>query len=109
MMNFGRWDKVLVATLLAGMVAGSADAAPKKMKMSSFVPPTHMLTALMQDFVKELSAASNGEVEIEYFGAEALGKADAQGLPGEDLYREYVKALEAMDKPVLVKLPELLK
>ena len=77
-MSFGRWGKMLAATFLAGLVAGSANAEPKEMKMSSFLPPTHILTGLLQGFAKELSAASNGEVEIEYFGAEALGKAVEQ-------------------------------
>ena len=50
-------------------------AEPIKMKFSSYIGPAHIATPLFQAYIKELNAASNGTVIVEYFGAETLGKA----------------------------------
>jgi TRAP-type C4-dicarboxylate transport system substrate-binding protein len=70
--------------LLAGLcaaaavpLAASAQQAkePLRMKFSSFTTPAHFMTPLMQDYARELTNASGGSVAVEYYGAEALGKA----------------------------------
>jgi TRAP-type transport system periplasmic protein len=50
-------------------------AEPIRMKFSSYTGPAHITTPIFQAYIKELNAASNGTVIIEYYGAETLGKA----------------------------------
>ena len=65
--------------LAAGPQASAQTSAERKMmKLSSFTSPTHFLTPIVEQFAADLSAASNGEAEIDVFIAEALGKATEQ-------------------------------
>jgi TRAP-type C4-dicarboxylate transport system substrate-binding protein len=50
-------------------------ASPIKMKFAWPGTASHPLTAPTQEFLKELSEASNGTVVIDFHGAEQLGKA----------------------------------
>ena len=50
-------------------------ASPIKMKFAWPATPKHPWTSHAQEWVKELSEASNGTVVIDFYGAEALGKA----------------------------------
>jgi len=53
----------------------AVQSAERTMKVSTFIPPTHFLSPIISDLVKDLSDASNGEVAFDIYGAEALGKA----------------------------------
>lgn len=65
----------LCAAALIPASAAAQQGKELRMKMSSFTTPAHFMTAHMQDYARELSQASNGVVLVEYYGAEALGKA----------------------------------
>jgi TRAP-type transport system periplasmic protein len=68
---------VIIGLFLAPiMLSDQGEAAePIKMKFSSYIGPAHAATPVFQAYIKELNAASKGTVIVEYFGAEALGKA----------------------------------
>lgn len=71
-----------LAVAAAGMVSSSAAAQqgtkPVRMKMSSFTTPVHFMTGHLKEYARELSEASGGSVGVDYYGAEALGKATEQ-------------------------------
>ncbi len=71
---------VMAAALLAAPLFIPAPAAAKvlKLKFSSFLTPGHPATKVLQAFVKELTETSNGKVEVQFYGASALGKAAEQ-------------------------------
>ncbi len=68
----------LASALVAAVVSSGASAQGKEpihMKFSSFTTPAHFMTAHMKEYARELSEASGGSVVVDYYGAEALGKA----------------------------------
>lgn len=70
--NFAR-RTLLVAALSAGF-AGQALAAEFTMRISHQFPPTHHTAINLDQFAKEVSAATNGRVEVQNFGAAQLFK-----------------------------------
>jgi TRAP-type C4-dicarboxylate transport system substrate-binding protein len=50
-------------------------ASPIQMKFATHLGPSHPITPIFQEWLKELSEASNGTVAIDYHGAESMGKA----------------------------------
>lgn len=49
-----------------------------KMKYSTFTGPSHPMTKMSKKLLSELEEASKGKVKINYYGAQALGKAKEQ-------------------------------
>ncbi len=64
----------LTATSLS-LTALPVQGAEQTMTISSFAPPTHLLSPIIHDLAVDLSEASGGEVTFEIYEAEALGKA----------------------------------
>ena len=72
--------KVVIAViglfLFSVLWSNSGEAAsPIRMKCATATTPSHPTTPVIQAMLKELSEASNGTVEIDYHGAESMGKA----------------------------------
>ncbi len=71
---------VVAAALLSIPLAvpGSAAAKVLNLKFSSFIGPSHPVTKVLKDFVKELTDTSDGKVVVKFYGSSALGKAAEQ-------------------------------
>ena len=84
-MMFMAFFVVVGLFLFSGMWSHPVEAAkPVKMRFAWPVTEGHPMTAPVKAWIKELEEASNGEVVIKFYGAEALGKAPEY----EDLVRE---------------------
>lgn len=77
-MNTKNIRAVAGALLATISVSITAHGAERTMKVSTFLPPTHHLSPIIRDLAKDLSEASNGEVTLDVYEAEALGKAVEQ-------------------------------
>src|SRR5262245_55756682 len=72
-MQFRRW--LIAATALA-VTAGAASAQTEKkinIKLSYWVPPSHLLTPGYKDWADELAKASNGTITVTMFPSSQLG------------------------------------
>ncbi len=69
-----------VTALLAIALAMPAPspAGALNLKFSSFLPPGHPATKVLEAFVKELGETSGGKVNVKFYGASSLGKAAEQ-------------------------------
>lgn len=73
------WLSLTVAAAFA--FSASAQADPVKLRFSSFEPPMAKLTAeVLTPFTKEVSAASDGTLQVEMFAGGALGRNPTQQL-----------------------------
>jgi TRAP-type C4-dicarboxylate transport system substrate-binding protein len=66
------------AAMAVALVAAPAARAQDKtveLKISSWVPPAHSLTAAFEDWGKSIEAASKGTIKYKIFPAQQLGKA----------------------------------
>jgi TRAP-type transport system periplasmic protein len=61
--------------LLAAASAAHAQDQTVELKISSWVPPAHSLTAAFEDWGKSIEAASNGTIKYKIFPSQQLGKA----------------------------------
>ena len=64
-----------LVTASLSLTALTAQGAERTMKISTFVPPTHLLSPIIRNLADDLTEASNGEVAFDIYEAEALGKA----------------------------------
>ena len=65
----------LAATALASLgLCGSAFAADYTMRISHQFPPTHHTAGSLDQFAKEVEAATKGRVDVQIFGAAQLFK-----------------------------------
>lgn len=70
----------LTLVLLIGPFATPGQAAEKvlKLKFSCWLPLHHPASKVMEEVVKELNETAKGKVEIQFYGASALGKGAEQ-------------------------------
>ena len=66
---------ILVTAVVAGMMATTASAATSKLRIQSHQSPETSQGRLIQQFVKNIHTASNGEIEIEMFYSAAVVKS----------------------------------
>lgn len=64
----------LLAYALAALAASAAHAAEYTMRISHQFPPTHQTAKNLEQFAKDVAAASDGKVEVQLFGAAQLFK-----------------------------------
>ena len=70
--TFGR--RTLLGVALSAAFAGQAMAAEFTMRISHQFPPTHHTALNLDQFAKDVSAATKGRVEVQNFGAAQLFK-----------------------------------
>lgn len=66
--------KLTAAALALGMTSTLAWAADYTMRLSHQFPPTHPTAQAMEQFAKDVDAATDGKVEVQVFGAAQLFK-----------------------------------
>jgi len=64
----------LLAYALTALAVGAAHAAEHTMRISHQFPPTHQTSRNLEQFARDVAAASNGKVEVQLFGAAQLFK-----------------------------------
>lgn len=65
----------LVAGLVAAAMITPAYAQEKEIRVSFWIPPTHVLVKTFEEWGKSLTEASGGTIKVTLFPAEQLGKA----------------------------------
>lgn len=64
------------AVLIALLAAQTASAGPRKLRVAYYVPATHIYgTGAIEPYVKEVVKRSNGELAVDIFPGQQLGKA----------------------------------
>jgi len=66
--------KLTAAALALGMTSSMAWAADYTMRLSHQFPPTHPTAQAMEQFAKDVDAATDGKVEVQVYGAAQLFK-----------------------------------
>lgn len=66
--------KLTTAALVLGMTSSMAWAADYTMRLSHQFPPAHPTAQAMEQFAKDVDAATDGKVEVQVFGAAQLFK-----------------------------------
>ena len=64
-----------IAVALSAAPAAYAQDKTVELKISSWVPPAHSLTAAFEDWGKSIEAASKGTIKYKVFPSQQLGKA----------------------------------
>jgi TRAP-type transport system periplasmic protein len=64
-----------IALALSAAPVAHAQEKTVELKISSWVPPAHSLTAAFEDWGKSIEAASNGTIKYKVFPSQQLGKA----------------------------------
>lgn len=68
---------LLTGTALASMtLAGAAEAAPTVMRCSHQLPPAHHIAKVIDQWAAEVEAESQGELDVQIYGADSLVKAN---------------------------------
>lgn len=65
----------LITTLLAVASAGALAQDPVKLRVADSLPGKHQVVRYLKDWMDQVSKATGGQVQFEYFGSEQLGKA----------------------------------
>jgi len=68
--------KTFFATLLAATALASAAQAQTAMRCSHQLPPGHHISKVIDRWVAEVETLSNGEIDVQVFGADSLIKAN---------------------------------
>jgi TRAP-type transport system periplasmic protein len=73
-------------TLIVGFFAGGTFAAKYKFTYNNYFPPTHMASKMSEEWCKEITAKTNGEVEFQHF-------AGGQLLPADKVFEGVVQGI----------------
>lgn len=68
--------KTFLVTLLAGTAIASAASAQEAMRCSHQLPPGHHIAKVIDQWAAEVETLSNGELDVQVFGADSLIKAN---------------------------------
>jgi len=101
-MHYRRW---LLAAAALALATGAADAQDKKinLKLSYWVPPSHLLTPGYKEWADAVTKASNGSITVTLFPSSQLGS----GADHYDMVKRGVADLPFMSKDSIKAAPAM--